>query len=111
MASFANVLASNKRQQAQPPADPFERLLDNFERNIAIDTARNEWNFHAPLHQWFATREVNDFESLNRMVYDKLFLTPQSDPWLGLSSAGIYTGLTDGGLFNTNTARQAKAGE
>jgi hypothetical protein len=93
---------------AQPPADPFERLVDNFERNIAVDTARNEWNFHAPLHQWFATREVNSFDELNRLVYDKLFLTPQSDPWLGLSPAGNYTGLTDSGLFNTAPQRQAK---
>ncbi len=101
-----------KQPMAQPPAEPFARLVDSFERNMAVDTARNEWNFHAPLHQWFITHEVNDFNELNRMIYDKLFLTPQSDPWLGLSPAGTYTGLSDGGLFaapNANQQRQASA--
>ena len=95
--------------QAPPPADPFERLVDSFERNIAVDSARNEWNFHAPLHQWFATHEVGDFDALNRMVYDKLFLTPQSDAWLGLSPAGTYTGLDDSGLFEAPKSGQRQA--
>ncbi len=91
-----------------PPADPFARLVDKFERSVAVDTQRNEWNLHAPLHQWFITHEVNDFDALNRMIYDKLFLTPQSDPWLGLSPAGTYTGLADGGLYQASkAARQA----
>jgi hypothetical protein len=97
--------SGRRNQAARPPADPFERLVDKFERSMAVDTQRNEWNFHAPLHQWFATHEVNDFEELNRMVYDKLFLTPETDPWLGLSPAGTYTGLREGGLFETSDAR------
>lgn len=100
-----------KEATVNPPTDPFERIVDKFERSMAVDTQRNEWNFHAPLHQWFITHEVNDFDELNRIIYDKLFLTPKSDAWLGLSPAGTYTGLADGGQFQaSNSARQAKAG-
>jgi hypothetical protein len=31
-------------------------------------------------------------------VYAELFLTPSSDPWLGLVPEGAYTALTNGGL-------------
>ena len=40
----------------------------------------------------------NDVEKLNEMVYESLFLTPGSDPWLGLFSPEVYTALDNGGV-------------
>ena len=37
-------------------------------------------------------------EDLNRRVYAELFLTPRSDPWLGLVPEATYTALTDDGF-------------
>jgi hypothetical protein len=36
---------------------------------------------------------------LNEKVYETLFLTPGSDPWLGLFSPEVYTALDNGGLI------------
>lgn len=83
-------------------SDPFEAMIDNFERSLAIDTTRNEMRLHLPIHALFAQNGVSSFESLNRMVYDRLFLTPATDPWLGLATRGVYTGLRNGGLDDPN---------
>jgi hypothetical protein len=37
-------------------------------------------------------------EKLNEKVYAELFLTPRSDPWLGLLSVDVYTALDNGGI-------------
>jgi len=41
-----------------------------------------------------------DIEKLNEKVYASLFLTPNSDPWLGLFSTDVYTALDNGGVVN-----------
>jgi hypothetical protein len=33
-------------------------------------------------------------EPLNERVYAELFLTPSSDPWLGLKPDDVFTGLS-----------------
>jgi len=54
---------------------------------------------HTKLHGWFATGRVRgDVENLNERVYAELFLTPRSDPWLGLYSPDVYTALDNGGI-------------
>lgn len=68
-------------------------LLDNLRRTVAADTASNEYDLHRRIHQWFANGEVGDLHSLNERVYAELFLTPTSDPWLGLQSDSIFTAI------------------
>lgn len=74
------------------------RVVRSFESAIAQDTVRNEYVFHAQIHNWFANDEFanspNALTALNRRVYDQLFLTPASDPWLGLVNENIYTGIS-----------------
>jgi hypothetical protein len=49
------------------------------------DTVRNRFTLDRRLHAWLADATVaNDFTTLNARVYAELFLTPASDPWLGL---------------------------
>lgn len=81
-----------------PPDQAMNRLLANFQRSIAQDSARNEYVFHAKLHQWFAAGSVTSLEALNGRVYSDLFLTPSSDPWLGLAPGGAFTGLQNDGI-------------
>jgi len=48
---------------------------------------------------WLADPEgPPSFEKLNRRVYDELFLTPATDPWLGMSVEGTFTGLPGDGI-------------
>jgi hypothetical protein len=86
------------------PSASMPTVVNSFERAIAQDTVRNEYVFHAQIHSWFANGEFLGNEnlngnslalgSLNRRVYDQLFLTPASDPWLGLVNENVYTGLS-----------------
>jgi len=66
-----------------------------FHNSIAEDTVRNEYLLHFRLHRWLAegTREPLGLEALNTRVYAELFLTPRTDPWLGLVAPNVYTGL------------------
>lgn len=75
------------------------RIVENLERNMALDTVRNEYVLRNRIHAWLATSLWNTpVETLNDRVYAELFLTPGSDPWLGLYSPDSYTALENGGI-------------
>ncbi|MFT5686749.1 MAG: hypothetical protein ACI8RZ_007706 [Myxococcota bacterium] len=82
-----------------PDLQDHNRLFEQLEQSISEDSARNELSLHAQIHGWFAAGEVKDFEGLNRRVYDDLFATPASDPWMGLLEADVYTGLSEAGII------------
>jgi hypothetical protein len=74
-------------------------LLQKLQQSIALDTVRNEYMLHTKLHAWLASGLVrDDVATLNEKVYAELFLTPKSDPWLGLFSDETYVGLQNGGV-------------
>ena len=76
-----------------------DEVLDNLRRTVAADTAFNEYDLHRRVHEWFAVGEVADLHSLNERVYDELFLTPSSDPWLGLLPEATFTGIEESTLL------------
>ena len=88
----------NVMERKLSPNASMARVVRSFESAIAQDTVRNEYVFHAQIHNWFANDEFanspNALTALNRRVYDQLFLTPASDPWLGLVNDNIYTGIS-----------------
>ena len=89
----------NLMQRKLPANASMPTVVNGFERAIAQDTVRNEYVFHAQIHNWFANGEFMNGDAtalaaLNRRVYDQLFLTPASDPWLGLVNENIYTGIS-----------------
>jgi hypothetical protein len=78
--------------------DPIVRMVRQFEASIALDTVKNEYLLHRQIHEWLAqSAERPTIEALNERVYAQLFLTPSSDPWLGLAPADTYTALENGG--------------
>ena len=79
---------------------PMPRMIVKIQESIALDTVRNEYLMHRRLHQWFLTgaAATRDADKLNQRVYAELFLTPDSDPWLGLVADDVYTGLKDNGI-------------
>jgi hypothetical protein len=91
----ASTVTASKRMVESP----FISAMRNLERSIAEDTVRNEYLLHLQLHQWFAEGKApKDLDQLNAKVYAELFLTPDSDPWLGLAPANALTGLDNEGL-------------
>jgi hypothetical protein len=80
--------------------NPFLTAMRNLQRSIAEDTVRNEYLLHLQIHRWFAQGNApKDLDQLNAKVYAELFLTPDSDPWLGLAPANAFTGLDNEGLI------------
>ncbi|MBX7222779.1 MAG: thioredoxin family protein [Blastocatellia bacterium] len=77
----------------------FEKMLEKFEQNIALDTVQNEYLRRSKIHNWLgsATQPV-EVDQLNERVYAELFLTPSSDPWLGLLDPNIFTALPHDGV-------------
>ena len=77
-------------------------LVEKLQMNIALDTVRNEYLLHTKLYAWLVADRNRfdriDLDALNNRVYAELFLTPASDPWLGLFSPETYTALEGGGV-------------
>jgi hypothetical protein len=75
--------------------DPILRVVRSFEESIALDTVRNEYLLHRRIHERFLDDPTStvDAEALNEWVYAELFLTPSSDPWLGLAPRDTYSAL------------------
>jgi hypothetical protein len=91
--------ASQAERAERNSGKTLAKLLEKLQMNIAMDTVRNEYLLHTKLHAWLAAdRSRNDLEALNKKVYAELFLTPASDPWLGLYSPETYVALQGDGL-------------
>jgi hypothetical protein len=78
--------------------DPVLRMVRSLESSIAVDTVRNEYQLHRQIHQWLAAGEQLEVENFNERVYAQLFLTPSSDPWLGLAPTDAYSALPNAGV-------------
>jgi hypothetical protein len=104
------VVAGARSASKAVVEDPLARLVRQFEQSISLDTVKNEYLLHRRIHDWFAAGEASaDVNVLNERVYAELFLTPSSDPWLGLAPADAYTALDNGGL-STDDASQTQMG-
>ena len=92
-------IALIKRQNPALTEQDVQRLLRKFQQLIALDTIRNEYMLHSKLYTWLMKDPDRDsVQKLNEKVYASLFLTPSSDPWLGLLSKDVYTALDNGGV-------------
>ncbi len=80
------------------------QIVERFQQNIALDTVRNNYQFRRRILSWLGESKGNMMiEDLNRRVYAELFLTPRSDPWLGLMPEGTYSALRyDGCVLEAN---------
>lgn len=73
--------------------------LKKFEELMALDTVRNEYMLRVQVYDWLLNDfGVNDLTTLNERVYTELFLTPSSDPWLGLFPENRVTGIDNNGV-------------
>jgi hypothetical protein len=103
----SKISISKARQE-----DPILRLARTFEDSMALDTVRNEYLLHRQIHEQFAEEAAmtKAAESLNEWVYAELFLTPSSDPWLGLAPTDAYTALENGGRMNATLSDDEGSG-
>lgn len=86
-----NVEALRRRLPAGAHPGP---ALATLKRLFLADTAQNEYSLRPVLRRWLAeSAPQRDLEAFDERVYADLFLTPLSDPWLGLSPDNLYTAL------------------
>jgi hypothetical protein len=86
--------------------NPLLKIVGDFEHSLAIDGVKNEYTLHRTIHGWFASGAAPlEIGALNERVYAELFLTPSSDPWLGLTAGDAYAALDDGGLTEPQAAK------
>jgi hypothetical protein len=96
-ATVAARLAITKKRTESP----LVRMLRNLEESVALDSVRNEYDLHRKLHRWFVDGTAPaDVDALNERVYAELFLTPRSDPWLGLAPGDAYAALPNNGVVS-----------
>ncbi len=92
-------LALIKRQNRELSEKQLAAMVDKLQQSIALDTVRNEYMLHGKLYHWLLTEPSRtDLDKFNEKVYAELFLTPSSDPWLGLVSPDVYMALDNGGI-------------
>ena len=92
-------IALMKRQNPSLSEKQFAAMLQKFQEAILLDTVRNEYLMHSRIYAWLVQDPSRtDLEKFNEKVYGELFLTPKSDPWLGLLTAEVYTGIDNGGV-------------
>lgn len=88
-----------KRQNPALTEAEFTAMLGKFQQLIALDTVRNEYLLHTKLYPWLARDPSRtELAKFNEKVYAELFLTPRSDPWLGLLNSDSYVGIDNGGV-------------
>ncbi|MEO6588163.1 MAG: hypothetical protein ABIP06_02445 [Pyrinomonadaceae bacterium] len=78
----------------------FGTLVSKLENLIALDTVRNNFLLRPTLLVWLNKDLDKNVDTLNKKVYDELFLTPNEDKWLGLYAPDIYTALDGNGITN-----------
>ncbi len=67
--------------------------LQRLRSRLAEDGLRNEALLHRRIHDRLASTRTADWRQLNEWVYRELFLTPASDPWLGLAPSELLGAL------------------
>lgn len=79
-------------RHVEPGAD-LALVQRTFEVSIASDTVLNRYRIHPMILGVLMEMAGSDFTAINRTIYDTVFQTPASDPWLGLKPGGVYTAL------------------
>lgn len=87
------VIRAKQFPDGAPHEEEMVQLIENLRRTVAAETIFNDIELHRQIHMWFARGEVLDLKSLNERIYDELFLTPSSDPYLGLRAPGVFSAL------------------
>jgi len=106
-AAIANKITRGKMLMETPLIEVVEKAnadelrRKNLDEAAVLDSVRNEFALHRRIHQEIVSHRGRlDIDTLNKWVYAELFLMPDSDPWLGLNTPDVFTGLKDNGIVS-----------
>jgi hypothetical protein len=78
-----------------------DALIARLEQTIGADTALNQLRIRPQISREIGRRGGRiEFDSLNAWIYDRVFRTPQQDPWLGLMPRDVFTGVPGDGVVS-----------
>ena len=101
-ALFAALRPADWARAGQPlPAAGVDELIAAFEQVMTRDAAYNELVLHRQIHARLAAgtgATPIGFAELNRWVYASLFRTPAEDPWLGMATPAVFSGIPGDGI-------------
>lgn len=83
--------------QRATPAE-LARVIARLEQHIVADTAHNQFVLRQAIRRHLIDTGNTDFAALNAWIYDAVFATPRTDPWLGLLPRSEFTGLPGDGV-------------
>lgn len=91
----ARSISLIRTQMGDADEGAVSRTIAEFERSMAADTANNEEVIRPAILAMVEDDPSlrGDLPRLNERVYAEVFLTPSSDPWLGLRAEDSFTGL------------------
>jgi hypothetical protein len=84
------------RKQGVTDAQQGDRLVDSFEQTIARDEVIDDYRLRPAILLKLSDPEVVksfDLEAFNLWLYENVFRTPLTDPWLGLAPDDVYGAL------------------
>jgi hypothetical protein len=84
-------------EQRATPAE-VDAVIARLEQHIVADTALNQFTLRQTIRRQIVSRPGADFAALNAWIYERVFATPSTDPWLGLRARTDFTGLPGDGV-------------
>ncbi|HCA94175.1 MAG TPA: hypothetical protein DEP38_05750 [Cyanobacteria bacterium UBA9226] len=80
------------------PQDPLVSIINKFQSLIALDTVKNQYLLQPQIYTWLLELPNQNINNFNELVYTQLFLTPSTDPWLGLLPSDSYSAIENEGI-------------
>lgn len=91
------LIRAQSLRSADWSAENEERMLRTLQQAVAADTALNELELRPRiLHMLRDPALARDADALTSRAYADVFLTPLSDPWLGLLAPDTFSGFWGG---------------
>ncbi len=94
----AASIAFIRRQNLGLSEAEFAGMLKRLNEFISLDTTRNDFLYRTQIYDWLNQTLTNDLDAFNARVYADVFMTPNSDKWLGLYSSDVYTAIDGNGV-------------
>lgn len=79
-----------------------DAMIHQFRRTLIADTAMNRVQLQPVVRRWLSERDAKLHDAIP-WIYAEIFATPLNDPWMGLDTPGVYTGLENSGLIEPMT--------
>ena len=78
---------------------PMLRALRNLQSTVSLDTVRDNYMLRTKILAYLQSSQVNGLSlaQINDSIYANIFLTPKDDPWLGLASNDVFSGIDQNG--------------